>query len=58
MGLEGTRLHLKELAQKSRNRFYAIDMVTGKTIHSSTGGVGLELLSASKVGRRSKSAVA
>jgi hypothetical protein len=30
-GLEGARLQLQELARKSKNQFYAIDIVAGKT---------------------------
>jgi hypothetical protein len=58
LGLEGTRLHLQELAQKSGNHFYAIDMVSGKVVHPSQDRVGLQLLPAQRVGRRSKAAVA
>src|SRR4029077_4032853 len=58
VGLEDTRLHMRELAQESGNNFYAIDMVSGKTFHLNSKRVGLDLLAASKVGRRSKSVAA
>jgi hypothetical protein len=32
-GLENARLQLRELAQKSKNQFYAIDMIAGKILH-------------------------
>jgi hypothetical protein len=32
-GLEGARLQLRELARKSKNQFYAIDIIAGKTLH-------------------------
>jgi hypothetical protein len=32
-GLENARLQLRELAQESKNQFYAIDIIAGKTLH-------------------------
>jgi hypothetical protein len=58
LGLEGTRLHLQELAQKSGNHFYAIDMVSGKVVRHGQDGVGLHLLPPQRAGRRNKAAVA
>jgi hypothetical protein len=58
LGLEGTRLHLRELARKSNNEFYAIDILSGKIIHSDLGRAGFEFLSPRRTGKRSKSAVA
>lgn len=58
LGLEGARLHLRELAQKSGNQFYAIDMVSGKIVHLDLERVGVDLLAPRKTGRRSKSAAA
>lgn len=58
LGIEGTRLYLQELAQKSGNRFYAIDMVSGKTVDLGSEGGEPGLLAPRRVGRKSKSAVA
>ena len=58
LGLEGTCLQLRQLAQKSGNQFYAIDMVNGKIIYPSVERGGVELLAPRKIGRRSKSAAA
>jgi hypothetical protein len=58
LGLEGTRLHLRELAQKSGNHFYAIELVSGKTFHLNLERVGLELLAPPRISRRSKAATA
>jgi len=33
-GFETTRLRLKELAQRSENQFYAIDLTTGEVLFS------------------------
>ena len=58
LGVESTRIHLRELSQKSGNRFYAIDMATGKIIQSGSERVGPGLLAPQEIGKRSKSAVA
>jgi len=57
-GLEGTHRHLRELARKSGNHFYAIDMVSGKIVHSKTENAGLSHLDPSRVGGRSDAAAA
>jgi hypothetical protein len=57
-GLEGTYVHMRELARKSGNQFYAIDMTSGKIVHSKSERVGIGHLDPSKVGRRSNSAAA
>ncbi len=55
LGIEKTRFHLRELAQKSGNQFYAIDMLSGKTVHlNSPGG----LLASPRNSRKSKAAAA
>jgi hypothetical protein len=56
IGLEGARLHVSDLARRSPNKFYAMNVANGKI-------VPLELPYAAfreglKMGRRSKSAVA
>ena len=56
LGLEGTRAHMQELARNSGNRFYAIEMTSGKIVQLNSERVGLDLLMPGRVGRRSKSA--
>ena len=58
LGLEGTCLRLRQLARKSGNQFYAIDMVSGKIIHPNFERGGVDLLAPRRLGRRSKAAVA
>jgi hypothetical protein len=58
LGLEGTRLHLRELTERSGNQFYAIEMLSGKIVHSHPEHIGLNLLAPRKMGGRSKSAAA
>ncbi len=58
LGLEGTRLHLKELAQKSENRFYAIAHRDGKTVHLNLGNLPIDLSGTQKAVKRGKSAAA
>ena len=59
LGLEGTQLHLRQLAGKSGNQFYAIDMVSGKIISTNPKrDGGIDLLANQRAGRRSKSAAA
>jgi len=58
LGREGTRLHLRELAQKSQNQFYAIEMVSGKIVRSDLEHVGRNTLAPRHTGARSKAAVA
>jgi hypothetical protein len=57
MGLEGARLHVSDLAQRSPNTFYAMNVANGKIVplnypHAQAMRESL------KMGRRSKSAVA
>jgi hypothetical protein len=47
---------MRDLAQKSGNQIYAIEMASGKTVHYNF--VGLNLLAHQKAGKRSRSAVA
>lgn len=57
-GLEGTHSHMRCLAEKSGNRFYAIELISGKIIHANLDrGVG-DLVANARAGRRSKSATA
>jgi len=56
LGLEGTRCHLRELAQKSENRFYAMDVTNGKIVCESLDLGGVERSASRKSGGRSKSA--
>jgi hypothetical protein len=58
LGLEGARCHLLELAKTSENRFYAIDIASGKIVHPNLDHVGVELIARRKMGRGSKSAAA
>jgi hypothetical protein len=58
LGLEGARYHLMELAKTSENRFYAIDIASGKIVHPNLDHVGVELIARRKMGRGSKSAAA
>jgi hypothetical protein len=58
LGLEGTRHHLMELAKTSGNRFYAMDIGSGKIVHHSMNISGEDLMAPRKIGRGSKSAAA
>jgi hypothetical protein len=58
LGLEGTRMHMRELGQKSGNRFYAIEMVSGKVVHADSERVSFGLLATPRVGRGSKATTA
>jgi hypothetical protein len=58
LGLEGTRLHLQELANNSKNRFYAIDIWSGKIVAPNLEYRDAHLAAARKMGRRNKSACA
>ena len=58
LGLEGTRIHMRELAQKSKNRFYAIDLGNGKIVDLDFANDGMRLSGLHKAGRRSRSAAA
>ena len=58
LGLDSTRFHLQELAKKSENQFYAIDIWSGKIVAPDLKYGGMQLSAARKVGRRGKSAAA
>jgi hypothetical protein len=58
LGFEGACIHMQELARKSGNHFYAIDVRRGKTVHLSSDRVGLDPLSVRKVGRKTMAATA
>jgi hypothetical protein len=58
IGREGVRQHLNELAKTSTNRFYAIDIGSGKIVHHDLDHLGAELIAPRKIGRGGKSAVA
>ena len=58
MGLDGARYHLMELSKTSKNRFYAMDIGSGKIVHHNLDHVAMNLLPPRKMGRGSKSAVA
>jgi hypothetical protein len=57
-GLRSARIHLLELAQKSENSFYAIDLVSGKIVYSDLRSDELYLLQHQEVRTRSKPAAA
>jgi hypothetical protein len=57
-GLEGTHLHLRRLAEKSGNQFYAIEIISGKITYANLGSGVPALLANARAGRRSKSAAA
>jgi len=57
-GLEGAHLHLRRLAEKSGNQFYAIELISGKIIHANLDSGVRDLLANARAGRRSKSAAA
>ena len=57
-GLESTRLHMREMARQSGNQFYAIDMVSGKIVHTKSERIGHDHLDSSRAGRRSTAAAA
>jgi hypothetical protein len=56
LGLEGARLHMKDLALKSPNQFYAMHVNSGK-IELHKGRVG-DLRMSVKLEKRSKAAAA
>ena len=57
IGLEGARLHVLDLAQRSPNAFYAMNVENGKIVHLNFPQAA-SYRDAMKMGRRSKSAVA
>ena len=56
VGLEGTRLHMSDLAKRSANKFYAMHLVSGKIVSYYLRQGAFR--DSSKMGRRSRSAVA
>jgi len=56
IGLEGARLHMFDLAQHSSNKFYAINVVSGKIVPLDLQHDAFRILP--KTGRRSKAAAA
>jgi hypothetical protein len=58
LGLDGTRRHLQELAKTSKNRFYAIDIWTGKVVSPDLEYGEMHLADHRKAGRRGKAATA
>lgn len=58
LGQEATRHHLTELAAKSQNGFYALDVENGKILHQSLNMGGMGLSSPKKIMRRGKAATA
>ncbi len=56
IGLEGTRLHMSDLAKRSSNKFYAMHLVSGKILSYDLRQGAFR--DSSKMGRRSRSAVA
>jgi len=56
VGLEGVRVHMRDLVKHSPNQFYAMHVASGKIVlHSHHQG---KLRLASKSGRRSRAAAA
>jgi hypothetical protein len=58
LGLDGTRRHLKELAQKSENHFYAMEIASGKIVHDNFALDGFKHHTHRKNSDRGKSAMA
>ena len=56
VGLEGARLHMRDLARRSTNKFYAMDLVTGKIVTHDLPPAAFE--ASSRMGRGSKAAAA
>ena len=54
-GFEITRLRLQELAQRSENQYYAINLTTGEVLASNSERNGHGFRAPSKVESRSKS---
>jgi hypothetical protein len=40
IGLEGARYYMRDLAQRSPNRFYALHLVSGKVVYHDRPAVG------------------
>ncbi|MGH9679904.1 MAG: hypothetical protein ACRD4Y_08125 [Candidatus Acidiferrales bacterium] len=58
LGQEATRRHLMELAAKSQNRFYALDIVNGKVLQHRLNLGGMGLAPPKKIDRRSRAVTA
>ena len=58
LGLKSTRLHLLELARKSENHFYAINLASGRIVRAGLGRVDRYFQQHQEVGRQSKPATA
>jgi len=56
IGLEGTRLHMFDLARRSSNQFYAMNVASGKIVSLSLQQGAFEL--PPRMGRRSGAATA
>jgi len=56
IGLEGTRLHMFDLARRSPNQFYAMNVVNGKIVALDLQKGAFQL--APKMGRRGRAASA
>jgi hypothetical protein len=56
VGLQGTRLHMVDLARRSTNQFYAMHVGTGKIV--SLSGRPASFLVAGKAGRQGRAATA
>jgi hypothetical protein len=58
LGLQGTHIHLRQLAQTSGNQFYAIEMGSGKIIRTSFKRGGMDLPASRRTAGQSRAAVA
>jgi len=56
IGSQSARLYLRDLAQRSQNQFYAIHVVSGKTIFSDVQGRCFK--ASPKTGKRNETPVA
>jgi hypothetical protein len=58
VGLDGARYHMTELSKNSKNRFYAMDIGSGKIVHPKLDHPGVDFAAHRRMGRGSKSAIA
>jgi len=58
LGLESTRHHLRELAKRSQNRFYAMNIASGKIVRCNPNHGGSGLSAPRRIDSRSRSATA
>ena len=56
IGLEGTRRHMCDLARRSSNQFYAMNVVNGKIVHLDLQQRAFQV--DTKLGRRGRAAAA